>query len=640
MQSFMKFRANIIRKGTKRMDKKRKSWGETMKMTGRALGIFYRRYPQMVISRLICVAWAALMPYVGIYLSACLIDELAGRRDAGHLRFLVVLLLFSQAGIALVAALLKKWKETQNAGMVFKVQSVFAEKFLDLDYGKMDETRTSELFSTIRQNENGGGWGLHPVLGYCEDLCSSVLTLLGGISLSASLFLSRVPESAGVYAILNRPLFLLLIIFVMLFFTWAAPALYNKAGSYMARHADEHNLGNRQFSFFGFLGYRRELAADVRIYRQDKICEKYNRNKESAFGSKGPFAGYCRGIVGFYCAASSAMTEIFTGVVYVFVCLKAWAGAFDLGAVTQYIASVTKVSGGLSKLIETLGTMRNNASFLAVVFEFLDLPNEMYQGSLTVEKRRDRNYEVEFRNVSFRYPGSDRYALKHVNMKFKIGERLAVVGMNGSGKTTFIKLLCRLYDPTEGEILLNGINIRKYDEREYRLLFAVVFQDFKLFALPLVENVASGSDYDEERARESLEKAGFGERLLRLSEGLATYLYKDYDKNGINISGGEAQKIAIARALYKDAPFIILDEPTAALDPIAEAEIYSRFNEIAGDKTAVYISHRLSSCRFCDEILVFHEGSVIQQGSHAELVADENGKYYELWRAQAQYYVN
>ena len=151
------------------MDKKEKSWGETLKMTGRALGIFYRRYPQMVISRLICVAWTAFTPYVGIYLSACLIDELAGRRDADHLRFLVLLLLLSQAGIALVAALLKKWKETQNAGMVFKVQSVFAEKFLDLDYGKMDETRTSELFSTIRQNENGGGWGLYPVLGYCEN---------------------------------------------------------------------------------------------------------------------------------------------------------------------------------------------------------------------------------------------------------------------------------------------------------------------------------------------------------------------------------------------------------------------------------------------------------------------------------------
>ena len=272
------------------MDKKQKSWGETMKMTGRALGIFYTRYPQMVISRLICVAWTALTPYVGIYLSAALIDELAGRRNTDRLRFLVVLLLLSQAGFALVAALLKKWKETQNAGIEFKMQSVFAEKFLDLDYGKMDETRTSELFSIIRQNENGGGWGLYPVLGYCEELCSSVLTLLGGVSLSASLFLSRVPESAGGYTILNRPLFLLLIIFVMLFFNWAAPALYNKAGSYMARHADEHNLGNRQFSFFGFLGYRRELAADVRIYRQDKICEKYNRNKESAFGSKGPFA--------------------------------------------------------------------------------------------------------------------------------------------------------------------------------------------------------------------------------------------------------------------------------------------------------------------------------------------------------------
>ena len=242
-------------------------------------------------------------------------------------------------------------------------------------------------------------------------------------------------------------------------------------------------------------------------------------------------------------------------------------------------------------------------------------------------------------HISFTYPGG-RQVFRDMDFALYPDRKIGLYGPNGSGKTTFIKLLCRLYDPTGGEILLNGIDIRKYDEREYRLLFAVVFQDFKLFALPLGENVASGSDYDEERARESLEKAGLGERLLGLPEGLATYLYKDYDKNGINISGGEAQKIAIARALYKDAPFIILDEPTAALDPIAEAEIYSRFNEIAGDKTAVYISHRLSSCRFCDEILVFHEGSVIQQGSHAELVADENGKYYELWRAQAQYYVD
>lgn len=198
----------------------------------------------------------------------------------------------------------------------------------------------------------------------------------------------------------------------------------------------------------------------MRIYRQDKICDRYNRNKEGTFGSNGLFAHLARGPMGLYAAAGGAVSVLFTGIVYLFVCLKAMAGAFGLGAVTQYVASVTKVSEGMSSLVSAFGDMGNNAPFLALTFEFLDIPNHMYQGSLTVEKRRDRNYQVEFRNVSFKYPGSETYALRNINMKFKIGKRLAIVGRNGSGKTTFIKLLCRLYDPTEGEILLNGIDIR------------------------------------------------------------------------------------------------------------------------------------------------------------------------------------
>ena len=215
---------------------------------------------------------------------------------------------------------------------------------------------------------------------------------------------------------------------------------------------------------------------------------------------------------------------------------------------------------------------------------------------------------------------------------------MAVVGENGSGKTTFIKLLCRLYDPTEGEILLNGIDIRKYRYDEYMQLFSVVFQDFQLLSQPLGNNVSGNLNYDRQRARNALEDAGFGERLETLPQGLDTMLYKEFGENGVEVSGGEAQKIAIARALYKDAPFIILDEPTAALDPIAEAEIYSKFNDIVTDKTAIYISHRLSSCKFCDEILVFHQGAVIQQGTHENLLAEETGKYHQLWHAQAQYY--
>ena len=240
--------------------------------------------------------------------------------------------------------------------------------------------------------------------------------------------------------------------------------------------------------------------------------------------------------------------------------------------------------------------------------------------------------------MSFKYPASEEYALRLVSVKFHVGERLAVVGLNGSGKTTFIKLLCRLYDPTEGEILLNGIDIKKYDYDEYMSIFSVVFQDFKLFSFSLGQNVAASVKYDRERVKACLEKAGFGARLQEMPEGLDTCLYKDFEERGVEISGGEAQKIALARALYKDAPFIVLDEPTAALDPVAEYEVYFKFNEIVGNKTAIYISHRLSSCRFCDEIAVFDNGKIVQQGNHEELIADENGKYHELWYAQAQYY--
>ena len=196
----------------------------------------------------------------------------------------------------------------------------------------------------------------------------------------------------------------------------------------------------------------------------------------------------------------------------------------------------------------------------------------------------------------------------------------------------------RLYDPTEGEIVMNDFNIRKYDYRQYLDIFSVVFQDFNLLAVPLGSNVASASVWDSVKAEMLLEKVGFGERYAKMPKGLDTPLYKNFDQDGVNISGGEAQKIALARALYRDTPFIILDEPTAALDPIAEAEIYAKFNEIVGDKTAVYISHRLSSCRFCDRIAVFDQGRIVQMGTHDELLEDETGKYHELWYAQARHY--
>ena len=298
-----------------------------------------------------------------------------------------------------------------------------------------------------------------------------------------------------------------------------------------------------------------------------------------------------------------------------------------------------RIRQGISSVTNGIGNMSVDIDFVGYAFDFLDIPDEKYKGTIPTEKRDDNEYEFEFRHVWFKYPNSEEYALKDICLKWRIGERMALVGKNGCGKSTLIKLLCRLYDPSEGEITLNGIDIRKYQYDDYMALFSVVFQDSELFSFSAAENVACDADYDGERVKECVIKAGVGDRLLKTENGIDSCLYKDFDECGIEISGGEAQKLCLARAIYKGAPFIVLDEPTASLDPISEYEIYTKFNEIVDTKTAVYISHRLASCRFCDEITVMEEGSIAERGGHEELL-EKKGVYYGLWEAQAEYYTD
>lgn len=481
------------------------------------------------------------------------------------------------------------------------------------------------------------GHGMMRVLYRLEPLIQAAAGIIGALLLTVTLFIEKVPDTAGRWVILNNPFVTGGILFGMLSITLFAPVCRNKSTALWMRVLESIKTDNSFFMYFGHFAEDENRRMDIRMYEQDRILKYYQRTVLNSSAVK-VFGLKTRGLIGLWRALSESVSVVFMGLAYIFVCLKAWTGAFGVGSIAQYVSAITSLSSNLGKLLSTWGELRGNAVILKTTFEFLDIPNEMYQGTLTIEKRSDRRYEIEFRDVSFKYPGATEYALRHVSMKFCIGERLAVVGQNGSGKTTFIKLLCRLYDPTEGVILLNGIDIRKYSYDEYIALFSIVFQDFQLMSFSLGENVAAAVQYDANSAAACLNKAGFAKRLKLLPKGLETMINKDFDKQGVQVSGGEAQKIALARALYKDAPFMILDEPTAALDPIAEMEVYTKFDEICGDKTAVYISHRLSSCRFCDTIMVFHEGKILQQGSHDELISDLHGKYHELWHAQAQYY--
>ena len=612
---------------------------EALKLNYRALVIWQRLCPRLLLSIAASSAFQALSPYVTIWLSARIINELAGNRNPKELLRLVILQLASAAILALTEGILTRWKYYEMHSSDCVHGKIYMDKMFTLDYADIDRQYVFDLYSQILQNNNWMSWGFRFTILIFEPLATAALQCLGGICMTVSLFLSIVPKGSR-FAVLNHPLCTLSIAAFMLLATVLSPVCSNRSSRYWTKFASSAKLGNRYFSFYGFIRDERTRAEDLRTYNQHENVYVHYLKHIDIYSSGGEIVKLARGPMGMWAVCAKLISGLLTGTAYLFVCLKSYAGAFGVGSVTQYISAITRLFLGICDILRYSGPLYANGEFLKTSFEFLDLPNTMYQGSLTTEKRSDRQYEIEFRDVSFQYPGCSQYALRHVNLKFRIGSRLAVVGMNGSGKTTFIKLLCRLYDPCEGQILLNGIDIRKYRYDDYINLFSVVFQDFRLFSLPLGENVAGKADYDRGRARKCLEQAGFSDRLTAMPEGLDTYLYKEMEQNGVDISGGEAQKIALARALCKDASFIILDEPTAALDPVAEMEIYSKFNDIAGDKTAVYISHRLSSCKFCDEIAVFHEGAIIQQGSHEELVADETGKYYELWHAQAQYYVN
>lgn len=326
-------------------------------------------------------------------------------------------------------------------------------------------------------------------------------------------------------------------------------------------------------------------------------------------------------------------------LVYGWLIYRTVNGEMTIGNFSLYLGSAMSFYGYINKLLQGVTKLLDCSRQVDDFRSFMEFEGRIADEGEDVPHYD--SYEFEFRNVSFKYPKAEKYALKRLSITLKAGERLAVVGLNGAGKSTFIKLLLRLYEPTEGEILLNGINIKKYSKKSYYSVFAPVFQDVELFAFPLAENVSMNTpqDTDKDRAEKCLNDAGFGDKLKELPNGVSTEILKVIHDDGIDLSGGEKQKLALARALYKDAPVVVLDEPTAALDALAESRLYNDFDKLIGGKTAVYISHRLSSTQFCSNVAMFKDGEMVEYGTHEGLLK-QDGAYAEMFRIQAQYYVD
>lgn len=313
-------------------------------------------------------------------------------------------------------------------------------------------------------------------------------------------------------------------------------------------------------------------------------------------------------------------------------------GAVGIGAFTMYLNAISVFSSSMKEVMSSIVDIRRFEAYYQAADEFIHLPSKRNAGKRLAPADRGADNVIEFRNVSYCYRGHTRNAIDHVSFTLKTGEKLAIVGENGAGKSTLIKLMIRLYDPTEGEILYNGVDIRELEYDQYIRLFSTVFQDYQLFSFTMEENVAfEQANTAHDQVEEILNRMGLTALISSLPLGVKTPIHKDFDQAGVELSGGEGQKLALARAIYKNAPFVILDEPTAALDPRAEHQLYQLFDDLVLNKAAVYISHRLSSTVFCDRIIVLDKGSIIEEGSHQDLLG-QNGVYAELFQMQAQHY--
>lgn len=606
---------------------------KTLVASTRLLNELDHTYMPVVIGRALM---ETVRYFLALILTARILDELLGSQDINKLVIYVSIVVGGSFLLKTGADWLERLRRAKSRTLSFLVASRISEKILALDYEYMDSPVLHDLRQRILEYENING-GIAAFAAQMGDLITSVTQILASVFVAAALFIPVASNGlSGLALTMNSPL-------------WAVALLAVMAGIVWVQMRSSRLYGEFQKELFtGMMGINR-----VGIYMMFTLCGDYRNGKDlRIYDSESMISGVHRKFVSDmerYLkkmaktktrveSMGSIASSVFMFLIYAFVALKALVGMITIGSVMQYVGAIQKLFSGISGLFVGITEIRVNCVFLKDLHDLLNLPNLMYRGTLPVEKRSDHAYEIEFCNVSFQYPGTSEYVLKNVSMKLNIGERLAVVGMNGAGKTTFIKLLCRLYDPTEGEIRLNGIDIQKYDYAEYLSLFSVVFQDFCVFAFPVDMNISASVSPDEQRVWQCAKTAGIYDRMHAMTGGIGTSVGKLFDEAGVDFSGGEKQKIAIARALYKDAPVIVLDEPTASLDPISEFEIYSRFDSLVGDKTAVYISHRLSSCRFCHDIIVFHEGQIVQRGSHETLLKQTDGLYHELWSAQAKYY--
>ncbi|WP_312102421.1 ABC transporter ATP-binding protein [Lachnoclostridium sp.] len=551
---------------------------------------------------------------INVILPKFLIDELLGARQNERLLLFGAIIVLANFFFAWLTMTMKRVMDEKGIYMREMMNHLMSEKIMKVEYSYLEnpyylDLKERAVFASNNQS------AMENLILSVGKLFNSIVTLIGLLVVMFSLSLVLV-------------LFLLITIVI----TFVAQKKFMK---YQQTFFSEIIPVNRKYGYYVGLAYDNKLQKDIRLYGMSPMLTKrvrqYNDEINEWF-TKFHTAG------GNYGGFLSIINDLQAALVYGYVGLRVitnWFGSrIGIGSFTMYVSAAIKFTSSVSTLGEQVMSVTQYLSYLHPFMEFMELPEEeKVGGDLPFEGNVET---IRFEHVTFKYPGSEKQVLKDISFEINKGEKISIVGLNGAGKTTLIKLLCRLYRPTEGKIFINGHDIFEYEHRSYMKSMAAVFQDYRLFAFTMEENITCKEPQEDiKQASELLDKVGLTEKVKTLPNGIKSLFGKSYDEEGIEMSGGESQKVAIARALNKEASLIILDEPTSALDPLAEAEIYENFNHLVGDKTALYISHRMSSSVFCDKILVIDGGVISDYDSHTKLMEKQDSLYYKLFHSQA-----
>ncbi|MDR0974360.1 MAG: ABC transporter ATP-binding protein/permease [Ruminococcus sp.] len=571
-------------------------------------------FPKSVVFLIICVAGTAVLNYVWSFAAKFLLDVFINDEPFFNILIIVGAGFLIQFTLSNLYDYSNEKLSTSYITTRFRLDKLRIGKILSINYEYLEDSKILALHSMAEQVNNSDWFGIQGLLIHGEYALRELVTVAAAVFILGGLN-PLVIVVCVVSGIVN--------FFLFNYFhklskknVWDALRTYWRREQYVKRTAQDFEYGKdiRVYNIAGFI-----------LKKLSKLHEE--RLEKSKLNSS--YWGFQSGI--------NVVISLTGNTIIVFILLDSiingeisasdFALMFGVGN-----TFINRLNGFLTQVSFGINCSRQVNDFRT----FLEYPIDDSEDDKISLPRFD-NYEFEFKDVGFRYPNTEKWALKKMNITLAPGKRLAVVGLNGAGKSTFIKLLCGLYQPTEGEILLGGVNINRYKKADYFKIFSPVFQDIEMFALEIAENVSMKESTDIAKAETALNDAGLGDKISSMPDGIHTQLLKILYESGTDLSGGEKQKLALARALYKDAPVVVLDEPTSALDAIAEQNLYKSFDRLIGGKTSVYISHRLSSTQFCDNVAMFEEGVLIEYGTHESLLQN-GGKYAEMFTTQAQYY--